>query len=294
VREWARRWLVRAQGPPLRASPPIMLVAFAQGGADFLESHRSTPYKGVVRKPRKGGIYDCKQAYRKTAQIQRIHCGKLSIQETGQRVSYRGQTLQDRLSMSPLRSALSDLTHLLPRVWRDLPVSVWSVFLWYCPKEILCPTHGRVQEQIPCAAPNSRVTYRFEHALLVYCQLMTQKAAGRLLHMAASTVSDQLHAAVTPIRAGHKIRGLKSIGIDEISYCKGHKYATIVYDLDRSCVLWVRRGKGGQTINEFLTHLLSEQQKKQIQWACCDTLLSKINQNSDFFIDKCLISQFGI
>jgi len=123
---------------------------------------------------------------------------------------------------------------------------------------------------------------------------MTQKAAERLLHMAASTVSDQLHAAVTPIRAGHKIRGLKSIGIDEISYCKGHKYATIVYDLDRSCVLWVRRGKGGQTINEFLTHLLSEQQKKQIQWACCDTLLSKINQNSDFFIDKCLISQFGI
>ncbi len=27
-----------------------------------------------------------------------------------------------------------------PRAWCDLPVCGWSIFLWYCPKEILCPT----------------------------------------------------------------------------------------------------------------------------------------------------------
>ena len=65
--------------------------------------------------------------------------------------------------------------------------------------------------------------------------------------MPKSTLSDQLHRTITRIRDGHRIRGLKSIGIDEISYCKGHKYATVVYDLDRSCVLWVGQGKGRET-----------------------------------------------
>ena len=35
------------------------------------------------------------------------------------------------------------------RKWRDIPVCGWSVFFWYWPREILCPTHGRVQEDIP-------------------------------------------------------------------------------------------------------------------------------------------------
>jgi transposase len=46
---------------------------------------------------------------------------------------------------------------------------------------------------------------------------------------------------------------VKTIGIDEISYCKGHKYATLVYDLDRSVVLWVGEGKGRTTIDKFFS-----------------------------------------
>jgi transposase len=157
-----------------------------------------------------------------------------------------------------------------PRKWRDLPLCGWSVFFWYCPKEILCPTHGRIQEMIPWADPYARITYRFEYALLVYCQLMPQKAASKLLHIPTSTLSDLLHQSITRLRDGHRIRGLKSIGVDEISYCKGHKYATVVYDLDRSCVIWVGKGKGRETIDIFFQEKLSAYQKEQIQWASCD------------------------
>ena len=65
--------------------------------------------------------------------------------------------------------------------------------------------------------------------MLVYCQLMTQKAAAKILHIPGSTLSDLQHRSITRIRDGHRIRGLKCVGIDEISYCKGHKYATIVF-----------------------------------------------------------------
>jgi transposase len=99
---------------------------------------------------------------------------------------------------------------------------------------------------------------------------MTQKAAAQLLGISPSTLSDLLHRAIQRGREGHKIRGLKTIGIDEISYAKGHKYATVVYDLDRSCVVWIGRGKGRPTIDRFFNEALSDYQKAQIRWACCD------------------------
>ncbi len=156
------------------------------------------------------------------------------------------------------------------RVWHDIPICGWAVSLWYHPREIHCATHGRIQEDIPWADLYARVTYRFEYVMLVYCQLMTQKAAAKILHIPKSTLSDMLHRTITRIRKGHRIRGLRTIGIDEISYCKGHKYATVVYDLDRSCVLWVGQGKGRETIDKFFTEQLSDYQKRQITRACCD------------------------
>ena len=156
------------------------------------------------------------------------------------------------------------------RVWRDLPICGMSVFLWYQPKELRCPIHGRIQENIPWADAYAHVTYRFEYAMLVYCQIMTQKAAAEILHIAKSTISDLLHRSIKRIRNGHRIRGLASLGVDEISYCKGHKYATIVYDLDKSRVVWVGQGKGRETIDEFFKKHLSPFQRKQIKWASCD------------------------
>ena len=46
------------------------------------------------------------------------------------------------------------------RRWEDVAVLGLRVVLWYAPKEIQCPTHGRVQEEIPWAPPHARVTYR--------------------------------------------------------------------------------------------------------------------------------------
>ena len=71
---------------------------------------------------------------------------------------------------------------------------------------------------------------------------MTQKAASELLHMSASTLSDQLHRSIERYRHGHRVRGVRVIGIDEVSYHKRHKYATLVYDLERSVVVWGRPG----------------------------------------------------
>ena len=181
------------------------------------------------------------------------------------------------------------------RKWRDLVVCGWEIVLWYYPKEICCSTHGRIQERIPWADNYARVTYRFEFILLTYNQMMTQKAVARILHIPKSTLSDLLHRAINRIRDGHRIRGLKSIGIDEISYKKRHKYATIVYDLDRSCVLWVGRGKGRETIDIFFNKFLSPYQKKQIKWASCDMSQTYIGAIEDHCCNaKLVLDRFHI
>ena len=147
--------------------------------------------------------------------------------------------------------------------------AAWRYF-FYHPREILCPTHGRVQENIPWADAYARITYRLEYVMLVYCQLMTQKAAAQLLHIAKSTLSGLLHRTIERLREGHRIRGLRSIGVDEISYCKGRKFATVVYDLDRHCVVWVGKGKGRETIDLFFEQELSPRQRSAITRASCD------------------------
>lgn len=156
------------------------------------------------------------------------------------------------------------------RSWQDIAVLGRRVVLWYCPKEIECPRHGRAQEEIPWAAPYSRITYRAEWRIGMLCQRMTQKAAAEILRLAPSTLSDLLHRIITRVRSAHHVRGLKSVGVDEISYRKGHRYATLVYDLDRARVVWVGEGKGRETIDRFFNEVLSDGQKKRIRWASCD------------------------
>ena len=156
------------------------------------------------------------------------------------------------------------------RRWEDLTLMGMKILLWYAPKEIRCPTHGRRQETIPWAPVYSRITYRLEWRICALCQIMTQKAAAEILKMSSSTLSDLLHRIITRVRDGHKIRGLVTLGADEVSFCKGRKFATLVYDLDRSRVLWVGLGKGRETIDRFFNECLSKGQKSRILWASCD------------------------
>jgi len=85
------------------------------------------------------------------------------------------------------------------RTWQDVSVCGKNIYFHYSPKEILCKTHGRVQEVIPWADSYSRITYRLEYVILKYSQIMTQKEAAKLLKMATSTFSDILHRSIEKI-----------------------------------------------------------------------------------------------
>lgn len=66
---------------------------------------------------------------------------------------------------------------------------------------------------------------------------------------------------------------ITSIGIDEIQYRRGHKYLTLVYQLDEGAkrLLHVARDRTEASLNGFFD-LLSESTIRRIRFACTDTL----------------------
>lgn len=168
------------------------------------------------------------------------------------------------------------------RQWEDLRLGAWIVMIEYRPREINCPTHGRGQEALPWANPKARVTFRHEHQMLRLCQQMTQAQVAELFDVAPSTLSGRLHRAIGRYREGHKIENLHHIGIDEVSYCKGHKYLTVVYDLERSHVVWIGTGKARKTIDKFFSEILEEWQLEEIKGACCDMSETFIGAIEDY------------
>jgi len=178
------------------------------------------------------------------------------------------------------------------RTWRDLVIAGWACVFVYCPREIACPKHGDIQERIPWARPLARTTHRLDFALLTYAKNMTQKMASELLYLPKSTVSDIICKLVNQAREGHSIERITTIGIDEVSYAKGKKFATLVYDLDRSCVVWAGKGKKREIIDSFFTEVLTQKQRDNVLWAStdmCETYMNAIGrhcENATLVLDR--------
>src|SRR5258708_22485172 len=52
-----------------------------------------------------------------------------------------------------------------------------------------------------------------------------------------------------------KLKGLRRIAIDEIAVAKGHRYLTVVLDLETGAVVFVGDGKGGDALKPFWKRL---------------------------------------
>jgi transposase len=67
---------------------------------------------------------------------------------------------------------------------------------------------------------------------------------------------------------------VRSIGVDEIQYLKGHKYLTVVYQLDQGCrrLLWVGKERTKKTFRLFFTEMSVSVSdfRERIKFVCSD------------------------
>ncbi len=76
---------------------------------------------------------------------------------------------------------------------------------------------------------------------------------------------------------------LDTIGLDEISVKKGHKYITLFYDIKNAKVIYIEVGKGKYTIKQFKDTISKKINPEQIKYIAMDMSPAFINGASEYF-----------
>jgi transposase len=121
---------------------------------------------------------------------------------------------------------------------------------------LLCHDCGRTRQvDVGFAAPRRSYTKSFERYVLELSRHMTIKAAAEHLNVSWDVVKDIQKRYLHKRFDKPKLKHLKQIAIDEICIGGGHRYLTIVLDLDSGAVVHVGAGKGGDSLLPFWKRL---------------------------------------
>lgn len=157
------------------------------------------------------------------------------------------------------------------RCWRGLDLGATKLFLRAAIRRLRCRACGRVRtEEVPWARPGARFTRDFEDVVAWLAQRMDKTAITRLLRCSWEAVANIVARVVADHVDDTRLDEVYRIGVDEISYRKGHRYLTVVADHDRDgAVIWAGVGKSGATLEAFFDEL-GPQRSQQIQAASAD------------------------
>jgi len=140
---------------------------------------------------------------------------------------------------------------------RDRDLLDQRVLLQLPVRRVDCLKCGRVSERIDWLAPASRLTQRLRVWLEGLLQLLPISHVSRLtgLHWHTLKTLDKrrLEAEVGAFEPGD----VRRLVMDEFALHKGHRYATVIMDAERTRVLWVGHGNSREAIRPFF-ELLGE------------------------------------
>ena len=146
--------------------------------------------------------------------------------------------------------------------WRAPDLNGVPVLIKYRPQRVKCPECGALNEWVPWADGESRFTQDFNNEVAWLAGRMSKSAIATFLGIDWRTVGNCVKAAHDRLEPDVEDRvhcGLRRICVDETSYSKGHKYITVVYDMDRNRVVWVHERHGRKVFEEFCKLLTPEE-----------------------------------
>lgn len=155
------------------------------------------------------------------------------------------------------------------RLWRDLPMRDRKLTIAYTPYRVKCPACGVRIEKLPWARPWQRVTDALALAVARLARMLSWAEVARHFELDWQTVASIVHLAVQLGLKRRRWKPLHLIGIDEVSRSKGQSYLTLVYDLERHCLVWAGEDRTTETMQRFFVWL-GPRRARCIQVVCCD------------------------
>jgi transposase len=156
------------------------------------------------------------------------------------------------------------------REWRGLDLGECKVFLEADAPRVSCPDHGVTVVRVPWARHGSRLTRDLENTIAWLACRTAKMVLVALLRVTWRTVGAIVDRVVAEDRArSDPFDGLRRIGIDEISYKRGHRYLMVVVDHDTGRLVWAGKDRTKDTLNEFFDQL-GEKRCKRIRLVSAD------------------------
>jgi transposase len=152
-------------------------------------------------------------------------------------------------------------------------VPLWAipVFFLYAMRRVDCPTCGFVVEQVPWGDGKCHLTTRYRWFLARWAKRLSWKEVADVFHTSWDNVFRAVKHAVSWGLAHRDTSGIEAIGVDEIQWSRGHKYLTLVYQIDDGLkrLLWVGSERTEATLRGFF-QLLSDEARAGIRFVCSD------------------------
>jgi transposase len=126
------------------------------------------------------------------------------------------------------------------------------VFLEADAPRVSCPQHGVVVAHVPWARHGAGHTLPFDETVAWLVTQCSKSAVTELMRIAWRTVGAIIARVWADVeKLGDRLDGLARIGIDEISYKRGHRFITVVVDHDSGRLVWAAPGRDRATLRTF-------------------------------------------
>jgi len=124
---------------------------------------------------------------------------------------------------------------------------------------------------VPWARKGSGFSLLMDSLIILMAQHMPVKSVADLIGEHDTRIWRVLEYYVLEARSEEDFSEVESVGVDETSRAKGHKYVSVFIDLDKSKVLYVCEGKDASAIESFRDDLEDHKGSfKNVRNFCCD------------------------
>jgi transposase len=157
------------------------------------------------------------------------------------------------------KAALAIHDHAPERSWRHLDSCQYMTYLHARPPRVNCPNHGVKQVRLPWAEPKARFTALFERFAIDVLLETDILGATKILRISWDEAWHIQERAVARGMAKKAKRVVARVGVDEKAIAKGHKYLTLVSDIDRGTIEYIADDRKTESLSSFFVALTPEQ-----------------------------------
>lgn len=160
---------------------------------------------------------------------------------------------------------------LPPRRFEFVPLWNIAVFFIYALRRVNCKRCGVKVEKVPWADGKNTLTKTYMQFLAAWAKKLSWKETALSFHTTWEKVFNSVEWSVTWGLEHRDLSNIRSIGVDEVLWHLGHKYLTVVYQIDKECkrLLWVGKDRTTKTLLRFF-FFFGKQRSAQLLFICTD------------------------